>query len=76
MPEPNRTPGNIFEVSGAIAITITYMGSYIGGMKNYVPGGAPEKFQVGVLGLLLLTAIYSLLYLSDIRTKIIVDKYE
>lgn len=71
MSEVSRKPGNIFEVGSAILAILAYMSSYNSVMAPHVPGNTPAKFQVGILGLILLAFVFVLLYLSSIRTAVL-----
>lgn len=75
MAEIQRTPSNMQEIGGAILSVMAYISFYESFAKSYIPGEEPTHFQVALLGLLLLGVIFSLLYLSSIRTLSTSDSY-
>ena len=64
----SRGPNSAFEVGGAILAICTYLSFYRTVIEPYIPGDAAVELQVGILGLILLGLIFTLLYLSNIRS--------
>lgn len=50
------------KIVGSIVVFLTYLGTYLGGLREFVPGPTHVRFQVGLLGLIMLISVVILVY--------------
>lgn len=71
MTENHRVPENVPLIGGGVLTILAYGAGYRSVIEPFIPGGDPAKFQVALIGLILLAMLIILLYQIDTRRQIV-----